>query len=581
MESNLTREYHLGASIIIYSFTFYIVFEQDMPDIPINKETLNFDEAKNTQTKWRYSSAAEYSPSVLEAPGSIPGISTNDYSNESVDNCATFQKRITNESVDKSVNLQERKNDENIDDSTNSKERENNKNVDESINSQERKNNESVDKSATSQGEKSNENSDNSTNSRETSNKCIDMTAYLQERTTNRNLDKSANSPGIITKTYSLDKSTTSQERTTNEGVDKSANSQEKTTNETVDNSAILEERTTNETRRLSALFPHLPIQHGHKTENSQERIKQHFNIVSHSVSVIFFMWLMASPVSCVQMDWGENPNLVKESKPIQGREHIKLLVALVGESIDLECQVLFTSQPIGKITWKNNGASMINSEKYIVETNQDGVFVEEHFKIDKVTEDMDGSTLTCGYAKGEYADRVEAVLTVFKLDIEGDICETGTGNLKLIFKESKRSSQDEKNMDRRIRAKIAELTGERRARRAAHMDEINMQNDEYSVTLPSDIVKKNQEIIAMKPELFENVENPGCPGEDGILGTWILCGSLSILFGSLIILVFVFLYRKRKREKLRSKTLNENLNGNNIWNVNDEEENLTWNSSQ
>eukprot|EP00092_Neocalanus_flemingeri_P046611 GFUD01052493.1.p1 GENE.GFUD01052493.1~~GFUD01052493.1.p1 ORF type:complete len:525 (+),score=121.69 GFUD01052493.1:215-1576(+) len=240
-------------------------------------------------------------------------------------------------------------------------------------------------------------------------------------------------------------------------------------------------------------------------------------------------LWLLVYPVSCVHMDWGDNPNLVRESKPIQGREHIKLLVALVGGHIDLECQVLLTSHPISKISWKLNGASINNSEKYIVESNQDGVFVEEHFKIDNVTEDMDGTTLTCGYAKGNYADRVEAVLTVFKLDIEGDICKKCTGNLKLIFKESRRSSQDETNMDRRIRAKIAELT-------FVPLDEITVEKDKYSVTLPIDIVKKNQEIIAMKPELFKNVVDPSQGGT-----------ALIIIFVAMIlgIPVFAYLYHR------------------------------------
>ena len=63
------------------------------------------------------------------------------------------------------------------------------------------------------------------------------------------------------------------------------------------------------------------------------------------------------------QMDWGDNPYLVDESVTIQGREHIKLAVVMVGGSIDLECQVTFTSEPVGKIRWKIDGKLTNNAE--------------------------------------------------------------------------------------------------------------------------------------------------------------------------------------------------------------------------
>ena len=54
--------------------------------------------------------------------------------------------------------------------------------------------------------------------------------------------------------------------------------------------------------------------------------------------------------VLCEQMDWGENDYLVDESDTIQGREHIKLIVDVVGDTIELECQVAFTSEPVSEV---------------------------------------------------------------------------------------------------------------------------------------------------------------------------------------------------------------------------------------
>ena len=58
-------------------------------------------------------------------------------------------------------------------------------------------------------------------------------------------------------------------------------------------------------------------------------------------------MWLVLSalvvndvlPVLPEQMDWGDNQN---HSYTTQGRENIKLMVAMVSDSINLECQVAF-----------------------------------------------------------------------------------------------------------------------------------------------------------------------------------------------------------------------------------------------
>ena len=87
-------------------------------------------------------------------------------------------------------------------------------------------------------------------------------------------------------------------------------------------------------------------------------------------------MWLVLSALMVIylsavlseQMDWGDNQNLVEESDPIQGRENIKLMVAMVGDNIDLECQVAFTSMPVSDIRWKIDGKLQSSEDTPIVE---------------------------------------------------------------------------------------------------------------------------------------------------------------------------------------------------------------------
>ena len=138
-------------------------------------------------------------------------------------------------------------------------------------------------------------------------------------------------------------------------------------------------------------------------------------------------MWLVLSalmvfnlfPVLSEQMDWGDNQNLVEESDPIQGRENIKLMVAIVGDSIDLECQVAFTSMPVSDIRWKIDGKLQSSEDTPIVETKNGEVFVEAHLNITDIGEEMDGSTVSCEYSRGQYRGGVEGVLRIFRLDIE------------------------------------------------------------------------------------------------------------------------------------------------------------------
>eukprot|EP00092_Neocalanus_flemingeri_P081538 GFUD01101863.1.p1 GENE.GFUD01101863.1~~GFUD01101863.1.p1 ORF type:complete len:252 (+),score=48.56 GFUD01101863.1:180-935(+) len=236
----------------------------------------------------------------------------------------------------------------------------------------------------------------------------------------------------------------------------------------------------------------------------------------------ICVMMLTLSSVVCVQMEWGQNPDLLWDFNRTQARNHIKRLVVLVGESIDLECQVLFTSKPVGKISWKKDEKIKGHSDKPIVHTNEDGVFVEAHFKIDSVTEDMGTSTVACVYEKGAYRGWVEAELHVHTLEIEAtkEVCETHVGNIRLVFKETNgsRFTTGSANVHRRIQVKISEMTNVRSA-------DITVDKTEYSLYLPIARIKNNDKILAMKPKytMDGNVTDSLCGSAGTNSGTFIV----------------------------------------------------------
>eukprot|EP00092_Neocalanus_flemingeri_P084205 GFUD01105746.1.p1 GENE.GFUD01105746.1~~GFUD01105746.1.p1 ORF type:complete len:338 (-),score=66.52 GFUD01105746.1:128-1141(-) len=206
-----------------------------------------------------------------------------------------------------------------------------------------------------------------------------------------------------------------------------------------------------------------------------------------------------------IQMDWGVNPDLVNFHPIQQGTEHIKLMVVMVGDSIDLECQVAFATHPVSEIRWKINGDPEIKPEKPIMRTKTGDVFLEDHLKIDKITEEMDGSTVSCEYAGGQndssdwnaYSGRVEAVLRVFRLTIEVSeiVCDTCEGDVKLVFKENRAGTR---NVEKRIKDKIIEVT-------ALKHDDVSVNNFEYTVTLPVDTIKDNDAILARLPTFIIN----------------------------------------------------------------------------
>ena len=173
------------------------------------------------------------------------------------------------------------------------------------------------------------------------------------------------------------------------------------------------------------------------------------------------FFSLVLLCVSCEQMDWGDNPNLVEESDTIQGREHIKQMVVLLGDSIDLECQVAFTSKPASKIRWKIDGKPETKVKNTSNITKNGEVFMEEHLVIANLTKSMASSTVSCEYSKGHYGAGVEAILRVFtlKIIISKENWKNCEGEAKLVFRERNRSSPAEGSVHKRIKTRIYNLT--------------------------------------------------------------------------------------------------------------------------
>jgi len=255
------------------------------------------------------------------------------------------------------------------------------------------------------------------------------------------------------------------------------------------------------------------------------------------SVVPLKFLVVFSSIYSALseQMDWGYNADLVEEADIIQGREHIKLLVLLERDSLDLECLVAFTSNPVSEIRWTVDGKGINNTDDATVVIRNGEVFVEEHLRIDNVTAEMDGSTVACNYSKGQYGASVEAVFRVFKMEIElpEDICDTCDGDVKLLFRGSNRTSPAELNVDKRIKDKIRAVT---------KTQEIQVDNSGYSISLPliSEVSMRygiTQDLCQCRTEFTDVEENPlhntnSHPGiclavAVAIVVTFVICGIL------------------------------------------------------
>jgi len=213
------------------------------------------------------------------------------------------------------------------------------------------------------------------------------------------------------------------------------------------------------------------------------------------NLGILFlFRW---SFVLSETMEWGLNPNMVDEENAIQGREHIKALVVMVGESTELVCQVGFTSQPVSKILWKLDGRPKYKTENQTEDSKKGDVFVEDSMRID-ITEEMDGSTVSCEYSRGQYGGSVEVIIRVYKLQINltQEACDTRNGNAKLLFEKSKKNSPADKNVRDKIVSKIAEFT-------KLSLNEILVSKSEYSVNMDVASVFNSEVISSTAPTLI------------------------------------------------------------------------------
>ena len=108
----------------------------------------------------------------------------------------------------------------------------------------------------------------------------------------------------------------------------------------------------------------------------------------------------------CEQMDWGDNDYLVAESDTIQGRENIQLIVAMVGDSINMECQVAFTSTPVSQVRWRGDGKLETEDDVPIQITKSGEVFLGDHLMLENITAEMDGSTVSASILRAIWWQR-------------------------------------------------------------------------------------------------------------------------------------------------------------------------------
>jgi len=204
---------------------------------------------------------------------------------------------------------------------------------------------------------------------------------------------------------------------------------------------------------------------------------------------------LLLSSVSAENMKWGPDPDLVDEVDKIQGRENNKMAVVMQGQDITFECRVTFTTDPPKNIVWKIDGRITNDHEEQKEETDEDDVHIKGHLKLSNITKDMDGKTVTCAYSKGRYGDSIEAILRVFSLNIEAskEACDECKDNVELVFKESLQKSPAESTVDKRIKAKISDLT-------KVKVNDIFVNQSGYSVSAPASKTLNNPDVTALTP---------------------------------------------------------------------------------
>jgi len=250
---------------------------------------------------------------------------------------------------------------------------------------------------------------------------------------------------------------------------------------------------------------------------------------------------LLLSSVCAENMKWGPHADLVDEVDKIQGRENNKMAVVMQGQDIRFECRVTFTTDPPKNIVWKIDGRITNDHEEQKEETDEDDVHIKGHLKLSNITKDMDGKTVTCAYSKGRYGDSIEAILRVFSLNIEAskEACDECKDNVELVFKESLQKSPAESTVDKRIKAKISDLT-------KVKVIDIFVNQSGYSVSAPASKTLNNPAVTALTPTVSVDGRQVSqsqcqCGGGEPKEGGASLYGLFAIIPAAVIIVVLVY----------------------------------------
>ena len=108
---------------------------------------------------------------------------------------------------------------------------------------------------------------------------------------------------------------------------------------------------------------------------------------------------IISSVVMAQKMSWGDNMNLVKEDR-------ITYLVVMVGEDVDIVCQVEQAGRKIvGNMKWSTNGNMVENKVKPTVTRVNSNWMTRSYLHLGNVTLDKDGMTVQCMYEEAVRID--------------------------------------------------------------------------------------------------------------------------------------------------------------------------------
>ena len=120
----------------------------------------------------------------------------------------------------------------------------------------------------------------------------------------------------------------------------------------------------------------------------TQQWFRKFYNQINLYFQMIFVILFAVFTNSIIgqRVDWEDDPDLVEEEEFIQGREKVRLMIAMLGERKKLSCQIAFAQEPLGQIVWRLDG-QVINPTSSMNETFSGEIFIEQTYEFDVTKE--------------------------------------------------------------------------------------------------------------------------------------------------------------------------------------------------